>query len=79
MGKTINKRKYNYKKLGYSLGLIVLVFTISISIAYAKQIAEIFKSWSTGVEFEDGTKVNIVENLANHTAQQALDKTPLTI
>ncbi len=62
MGKTINRRKYNYKKLGYSLGLIVLVFTISISIVYAKQIAEIFKSWSTGVEFEDGTKVNIVEN-----------------
>ena len=62
MEKTISKRKYNYKKLGYSLGLIVLVFTISISIVYAKQIAELFKSWSTGVEFEDGTKVNIVEN-----------------
>lgn len=60
--KTINKRKYNYKKLGYSLGLIVFVFTISISLVYAKQIVEFFKSWSASVEFEDGTKVNIVEN-----------------
>ena len=62
MEKTINKRKFSYKRLGYSLGLILLVFTISFSIVYAKQIAEFFKNWSTGVEFENGTKVNIVEN-----------------
>ncbi len=60
--KTINKRKFNYKKLSYSLGLIILVFTISFSIVYAKQIVEFFKSWSTGVEFEDGTKVTLIEN-----------------
>ena len=60
--KTINKRKFNYKKLSYSLGLILLVFTISFSIVYAKQIVEFFKSWSTGVEFEDGTKVTLIEN-----------------
>ena len=63
LNKTIYKKeKFNYKKLGYSIGIFLLVFTISATLVNAKQIVEIFKNWSTGVEFEDGTKVTLIEN-----------------
>ena len=58
LNKTIYKKKtFNFKKIGYSFGIFLLVFTISISLVYAKEIVQFFKNWSTGVEFEDGTKI----------------------
>ena len=63
LNKTINKKKkFKYKKVGYVIGMFLLIFTISISLANAKQIVEFFKNWDTGVEFEDGTKVTLIEN-----------------
>lgn len=63
LDKTMYKKKgFNYKKLGVSLSIFLFVFTISISLVYAKQIVNFFKMWSTGVEFVDGTKVTLIEN-----------------
>lgn len=63
LNRTINKKKkFKYKKVGYAIGIFLLVFSVSISLVYAKQIVQFFKNWSSNVEFEDGTKVNIVEN-----------------
>ena len=63
LNKTIYKKKtFNFKKIGYSFGIFLLVFTISISLVYAKEIVQFFKNWSTGVEFEDGTKITLIEN-----------------
>ncbi len=61
--KTVYKKeKSNYKKLGYAIGVFLLIFTISITLVNAKQIVQFFKSWSTGIEFENGTKVTLIEN-----------------
>ena len=55
----------------------MILWNINTSEIWEQTVNVTVKLWDKEKKFD--IKVNIVENLTNHTAQQALDKTPLTI
>lgn len=61
---TVNKQKQTYRrvKLSYVCSIAVVVCLLSITVVYAKEIKEIFKSWGTSIKLEDGTEVKVSEN-----------------
>lgn len=62
---TINKNSINkkYFKLAQTLSLIVFACLISLSVVYADEIKEFIDSFKAVVKLEDGTELNITDNM----------------
>lgn len=62
---TINKeaKKKRFNKLAYICLSAIMVFTLSLTVVYAKEIKEFFQNmWSSNIEFKNGEKETIIDN-----------------
>lgn len=61
---TVNKKekKYRQLKLSYVCSIVLSIFLLSVTVVSSKEIKKFFESWSTFIELENGTKINVSEN-----------------
>lgn len=61
---TVNNKEKKYKqlKLSYVFSIVLVICLLSITVVSSKEIKKFFECWSTSIELEDGTKINVSEN-----------------